>query len=169
MTKTSGKWTVAALMTMMTALGCVGSARQTDNQADVAAINELREREIALVGTGDVNRLLTVYTPDVVMMPPNEPLVRGEDGVRKWAEAMFGQVTMTGRYSASDVSVSGDWAVDRYVGVLTITPKGGGSPIEEKIKGVHIMKRQPDRTWRIAQDVWNSDAPSPPLPAPATK
>ena len=170
MTRTSPKWTVPVLMTVLTAFGCAGPAPQTNSQADVAAINELREREIALVATGDVNRLLTVYSSDVVVMPPNEPAVHGQDAVRKWGEAMFGQVTMSGRYTASDVSVLGDSAVDRYVGVLTITPKAGGSPTEEKIKGVHIMKRQPDGTWRIAQDVWNTDAPPPPSPpAPATK
>lgn len=157
-------------MTVMTAFGCARPANQTDTRADVAAINETREREIALVATGDANRLSSVYTSDVAMMPPNEPAVHGQDAMRKWAEATFGQVTMSGRYTTSDVSVAGDWAIDRYAGVLTITPKGGGSPTEEKIKGIHIMKRQPDGTWLIAQDVWNSDAPPPASPpAPATK
>ena len=25
---------------------------------------------------------------------------------------------------------------------------------------IHLLKRQPDGTWKIAQDVWNSDAPA---------
>jgi uncharacterized protein (TIGR02246 family) len=168
MTNDFREWMV--FVTVMTAFGCARPAPQTETRADVAAINEVREREIALVATGDVDGLLSVYTIDVVMMPPNEPALHGQDATKKWAEAMFGQVTMKGRYTTSDVSVAGDWAIDRYTGVLTITPKGGGSPSEEKVKGIHIMKRQPDGTWRIAQDVWNSDAPPPPNPPPpATK
>ena len=170
MMKNSGMWMVPVLMTVVTALGCSQPAPRTDTQADVLAINEVREREMELVGTGDIGRLLAVYASDVVMMPPNEPAVLGQDGMRKWGEAMFAQVTMSGRYTSSQVSVSGDWAVDRYAGVLTTTPKAGGSSTEEKIKGVHIMKRQPDGTWLIAQDIWNSDAPPPPSPPPpATK
>jgi ketosteroid isomerase-like protein len=165
----SGRWMLPFLLTMVTSAGCARSAPQTDTQADVSAINEVRERDISLVGAGDTNKLLTVYTSDVVVMPPNEPALAGHDGVRKWGEAMFGQVTITGRYTSSQVTVSGDWAADRYVGVLTVTPKAGGSPAEEKIKGVHIMKRQPNGTWLIAADIWNSDAPPPPSPAPPAK
>ena len=106
MMRNSGTWMVPVLMTVVTTLACARPAPQTDTRADVSAINEVREREIALVGTGDVNRLLAVYASDVVMMPPNEPAVLGQDGVRKWAEAMFAQVTMTGRYTSSEVSVS---------------------------------------------------------------
>jgi ketosteroid isomerase-like protein len=169
----SGRWMLPVLLTMVTSVGCAPSEpqtdAQTDTQADASAINQVREREISLVGTGDINKLLTVYTSDVVVMPPNEPAVTGHDAVRKWGEAMFGQATITGRYTSSQVTVSGDWAADRYVGVLTVTPKAGGSPAEEKIKGVHIMKRQPNGAWLIAVDIWNTDAPPPPSPAPPAK
>ena len=143
--------------------------RTPDTTADIQAINQVREREIALAGTGNMDSLLTVFTSDVAFMPPNEPAVHGQEALRKWGEAMFGQITLNGRYTSSEVSVSGDWAVDRYTGVLTATPKAGGSPTEEQIKGVHVMKRQPDGTWRIAQDVWNSDAPPSPSPPPPAK
>jgi hypothetical protein len=41
--------------------------------------------------------------------------------------------------------------------------------VTERIKGIHVMKRQPDGTWKIAQDVWNSDAPPTPPPVPPAK
>ncbi|MGQ0733890.1 MAG: YybH family protein [Acidobacteriota bacterium] len=156
---------IVLFVSVLTAFGCDQPAPRPDTQADVSAINAVREREIALVGSGDVDKLLTVYTSDIVMMPPNEPAVVGQEAVRRWADAMFGQITMSGSYSSADVSVSGDWAFDRYTGVLRVTPKAGGATIEERIKGIHIMKRQPDGTWLIAQDIWNTDAP-PPGPAP---
>jgi ketosteroid isomerase-like protein len=99
-------------------------------------------------------------------MPPDEPAVHGRDAMRKWAETVFSQMTMSGRYTSSDVTVSGDLAVVRYTGEITMTPKAGGRPATEHIKGIHVMKRQPDGSWKIAQDVWNSDAP--PAPPPST-
>ena len=163
--KTSRQWLVLVLVTVA-ASACARPAPQGDTQADVAAINEVREREVALASSGNMDSLLTVYASDVHWMPPNEPAAHGEEALKKSWQAMLGQVTLNVRYTGSEVSVSGDWAVDRYTAVITATPKAGGNPIEETIKGVHIMKRQPDGTWRIAQDVWNSDAAPPPSSPP---
>jgi len=137
-----------------------GQATQANTEKDVAAINAVQDREVALVATGNADSLITIATSDAELMPPDEPGVHGRDAMRKWAETVFGQATMSGRYTSSDVTVSGDLAVARYTADLTMTPKAGGAPVTEKIKGIHVMKRQPDGTWKIAQDVWNSDAPA---------
>lgn len=149
---------------MLVVVGCAPSSPQANTEADIAAINAVRDREMAFVAAGNMDSLAAIYAPDVAMMPPNEPAVNGLDAVRTWAGAMFTQMTMSGSYTSSQVTVSGDWGVDRYTAVLTATPKAGGAATEEHIKGVHIMHRGADGSWRIAQDVWNSDAP-PPAPA----
>lgn len=135
-------------------------AGQANTENDVAAINAAQDRELAMAATGNADSMATVVTSDAELMPPNEPAVHGLDAVKKWAETMFSQASLSGRYTSSDVTVSGDLAVARYTGELTITPKAGGAPVTERIKGIHVMKRQPDGSWKIAQDVWNSDAPA---------
>lgn len=146
--------------------GCVSKAEppaqagQANTENDVAAINAAQDRELAMAATGNADSMATVVTSDAELMPPNEPAVHGLDAMKKWAETMFSQASLSGRYTSSDVTVSGDLAVARYTGELTITPKAGGAPVTERIKGIHVMKRQPDGSWKIAQDVWNSDAPA---------
>lgn len=142
---------------------------QANTEKDVAAINAVQDREIAMVGVASPDSLLTIVTSDADYMPPDEPAVHGHDALRKWAETMFSQVTVSGRYTSSDVTVSGDLAVARYVGEVTFTPKAGGKPFTDHLKGIHVMKRQPDGSWKIAQDVWNSDAPAAPPPPPPSK
>ena len=137
---------------------------QASTEKDVAAINAVQDREISLVATANPDSLVTAFASDVDFMPPDEPAIRGHDGLRKWAETMFSQGTMSGRYLSSEVTVSGDVAVARYVGELTMKMKAGGAPVTEHLKGIHVMKRQPDGSWKIVQDVWNADAP----PAPPT-
>ena len=156
---------LAAGLSLVLVAACAPAGSPADTAADVAAINAVREQEMALVAAGSADSLAAVYAADVVVMPPNEPAVNGMEALRTWAQAMFGQMSMTGRYTSSQVTVAGDWAVDRYTAVLTATPKAGGAAMEEQIKGVHIMHRGADGAWRIAQDVWNSDAPPPPPPA----
>ncbi len=68
---------------------------------------------------------------------------------------------MSLEYTGSDVTVAGDWAIERYVGTVMMTPKAGGETITETIKGIHIYRRQPDGSWRIAQDIWNSNEAPP--------
>ena len=144
-------------------------AGQANTENDVAAINAVQDRELAMAATNSADSVTTVATSDPEMMPPNEPAVHGRDAMKKWAETMFSQATVSGRYTSSDVTVSGDLAVARYTGELTITPKAGGAPVTERIKGIHVMKRQPDGSWKIAQDVWNSDAPAVAASLPPTK
>jgi ketosteroid isomerase-like protein len=127
----------------------------------VAAISQVREREIASVMAGDVDELPSGFTSDVVFMPPNAPLITGHDAVKEWAAAMNEQFEISGGYTDSEVTVAGDWAVERYRGAFTFTPRAGGDAAEETIKGIHIYQRQPDGSWLIAQDIWNSDAPLP--------
>ena len=156
------------LVTWLLALGAVScgpSKPPADPAADEQAINAVREREITAFSAGAVDSLLAVMVPDVVMMPPNEPIVIGTDAVRTWAQTIASQVTVNGRYTDSKISINGDWATERYTMVLRFTPKAGGAAAEDVLKGIHIYHRQPDGSWRIVQDVWNADAP-PQAPAP---
>src|SRR5436190_3090195 len=130
------------LLISAAAAACAKPAQQVDTQADVAAINAVREREIALVASGNPDSMATVYTSDIVLMPPGEPTVQGQDALKKWAGGMFSQVNVTGKYTSSDVTVSGDQAIDRYTGSLTSTPKDGGAAAVEKFMGVHVVKVQ---------------------------
>jgi ketosteroid isomerase-like protein len=130
-----------------------------DIAAAVQAINAAANHEIAMFSSGNVDSVLAVFTPDAVVMPPNEAAVHGHDSLRIWTQGMYQQFSVSGRYLSSDVTVVGDWAIQRYAYQLTLTPKAGGQSIEERGKGIHIFRRQPDGIWLIVQDIWNSDAP----------
>jgi ketosteroid isomerase-like protein len=137
--------------------------------ADRAAVDALREREVAVLASGNVDSISSVYAEDIDMMPPNEPALSGLAAVRPWVEGMFSQVSIEAEYLTSSVEIVGDWAIDRYTGRITVTPKAGGAPMTETIKGFHIARRQPDGSWKIVKDTWNTDAPPPPAagaPAP---
>ncbi|MCI0696843.1 ester cyclase [candidate division KSB1 bacterium] len=54
------------------------------NQAQVEAINKLREQELAAFSTADVNALLKLFTDDAIVMPPNESALFGQDAIRAW-------------------------------------------------------------------------------------
>jgi ketosteroid isomerase-like protein len=87
-----------------------------------------------------------------------KPLV-GKDAIRAWTENIYKQFTVQGKYTSADVVVAGDWAFERITSTLTMKPVAGGEPVQEVATGMHIYRRQADGSWKIAQDVWNTDNP----------
>jgi ketosteroid isomerase-like protein len=92
-------------------------------------------------------------------MPPDEPAFVGKDALRSWAENIYKQFTVQGKYMSPDIVVAGDWAFEHWAYTLTMTPLAGSDPIQEVGKGIHIYRRQSDGSWKIAQDIWNTDSP----------
>lgn len=168
MPRTATRLFVVSALTALVA--CAPRPATVDTSADVAAIKTAQDHELAAVASGNVDSAAAVYTADVRMMPPDEPAVNGADALRSWVGAMYQEATFSGRYTSSDVQVAGDWGISHYVGELTVTPKAaGGKPVTQTLKGIHIFQRQPDGSWKIAQDVWNTDAPTAAAPAAPAK
>ena len=159
---------LTAAASLSLASGCAPRAAPVDTTADVAAVNAAGQHELSVFTGGRVDSLATVMSSDVVVMPPNEPMIHGLDGLKTWAQGMLGQMTMSGTYPHTDVTVSGDWAIQHYAYNLTLTPKAaGGAPMADHGNGIHIFHKQADGKWLIVQDIWNSEVALPAAPAPA--
>ena len=159
----------ATLLTVGT-LGCRNSspAQDTtdsrpgrDNAADKTAVSQVGEREVRAFNAKNIDSNVAVLAEDVVMMPAGEPMFTGRDAARAWLKRVHDQYTINLRYTASQVDVAGDWAIERFTLETTATPKKGGAAMKDRGKGIHIYRRQPDGSWLIAQDIWNSDLSSP--------
>ena len=157
----------ALLLSFLIAASCAPPAEEPEpeaeeavtTEADVEAINAVREQEIAAFTAGDIDGLLALFTDDGVVMPPNAPVAVGKEAVRSWLQDLYEQNSVQGTYTSSEVAVVGDWAFERLAFTLTLTPVAGGEPIQDVGKAVHIYQRQPDGSWKIAWDIWNSDNP----------
>ena len=129
-------------------------------EADVEAINQVREQEVAAINAADVEGDLAIRTDDAVHMPPNEPPVMGKEAIRSWMQAFLDQFTIQNfTASSQEIVVAGDWAFEHYSFNETLVPKAGGESIEDSGQCIHIYQRQPDGSWKIARDIWNSDNP----------
>ncbi len=153
-----------SLFILLSITACAPAAEEaveeaTTTEADLNAISEVREQEMAAINAANVEGFLTVLTEDVIVMPPNEPAINGKDAVESWTQSLLDQFAVQADYTASDIVVAGDWAFEHFSGNWTLTPNAGGEPIAETFKGIHIYQRQADGSWKIAWDTWNSDNP----------
>jgi len=122
---------------------------------DISAIKSVNEVFGGYVVAQDFESLVQLYTNDVVFMPPNGPAVHGRDNLLAWFKA-FPKATHM-ETNVDHVEGHGDLAyvLGRYS--MTIEPEGAPGPISDRGKFIEIRKRQPDGTWRMAADIFNSD------------
>ena len=150
----------------LTVVACGPAAEQPAAEApspaeDVAAIKNALDKGITAVHAGDASALAACYMDDAIVMPPNEASLTGKEGLRSWIEPHFSQFTEKISAQVAEVEVVGDWAFLRATYTVTLTPKAGGEPSEDSGKWLQIYKRQPDGSWQIAREIWNSDKPLP--------
>ena len=75
-------------------------------------------------------------------------------------EAMFKENAVKFVPTPFETQVAGDWAYDRGNATVTVTPKSG-KQMEESVKYLVIVKRQPDGSWKIYRLISNSNNPPP--------
>ena len=127
------------------------------SQADQQAINEVHDAEVAGFFSGDPEVVPSVFAESAVLMPPNEPIVEGTQAAVTWARNLYEGSSIQGDVEVTDFALSGDLAVERYAYDFEIVPDAGGDSIEDEGKGLHVYQRQPDGTWKITVDIWNSN------------
>jgi ketosteroid isomerase-like protein len=130
----------------------------------VAAINGAIESYSQAFMANDWPTFATHYAEDAVAMPPNAPAMQGRAAIRELAESW---PTITA-FSPTVEEIDGcrDLAFLSATYSLAAMPEGAPEPWEDNGKYVEIWRRQPDGSWLIAVEIWNSDNP-PPVPGEA--
>lgn len=124
---------------------------------DRAAVRALIEAEVRAGNAGDPDAFLALFAQDAVAMPPNAPAVEGA-AMGQWLRDFMGQARIAlDPYEDEELIMAGDWAIHRYAFRWTITPRAGGDPVTAQGKGFHIARRQPDGSWLLTHDIWNTD------------
>lgn len=123
-------------------------------------IIEYRRRYVDAVKAGDISRIEALLDDDIVSMPPNDTTLYGKEEARAWWEEYFQYFRLISLLeSERDVTVVGDWAIERSAHSVTIAPRTGGTRIRDEGRMFTIWKRQPDGSWKVAQEIWNSIKP----------
>ena len=131
-----------------------------NTDADVDAVNSVIESWIGFANANDGDGLIGLTCPDLEVIPPAGPPVSGTEAREMFLGILEG-FTVSLQPTTTEVVACGDWAVRRYAYEMTLAPKQGGEPITERGFAIHLFKRQPDGSWCIAKDIWNSVPPEP--------
>jgi uncharacterized protein (TIGR02246 family) len=145
---------ILSAISLIIHLGCRPGAAE----GEMEAINRLQKQVDAAIIAGDTEGYLALVADDAVLMPPNAPPVIGKDAIRSWNQAMSKRFRFQAYTPIDDeVVLAGEWAFRRATANWTLTPIAGGEPIHDSGKFIIIYERQPDGSWRVARDIWNSN------------
>lgn len=155
----------ARLLSLLVAAACTGAPAPgtMDRIALEAGVDSAANRLLAALRANAADSLMALMADDVVLMPPNEPILEGKAAVRAWYDQFLTQLrtselTITDR----EVLIGGEWATELAAFEWTLLPVGGGPAVLDRGSYVQVWHLEPDGRWLFAREIWNS------TPAPAT-
>jgi len=112
---------------------------------------------MAAMNGKDISKLMDMIAEDIVFLPPGFPPIRGKQAVEMMYRGFFQQFTKVDQTSTlEEVEVAGDWAYAWGTERTVLFLQTGGAPIQMEGRGLSILRRQPDGSWRFARSLSNS-------------
>jgi uncharacterized protein (TIGR02246 family) len=130
-------------------------------EKDRVAIRKTTAELLASVNASDADRCLAVWAADGVLMPPHHPSVQGHQAIVEYFRGLFSRSQFRFTFMSSNIHIAGDTALERVTYRATVWPGGDSPPIEDVGKGLHVFGRQPNGSWKLTHDIWNSDQSMP--------
>ena len=129
------------------------------------ALRDLDAQWSKAAGAKDLDKTVSFYSDDAVVMPPNAPSAATKEAVRNaWKGLLASPGLVIGwKTTKVEVAKSGDIAYSTGTYDVTVND-ASGKPVKDHGKLVVIWKKQGDGTWKAAVDIWNSDLPVAPSP-----
>ena len=146
---------------MLAVLGC----SKPDLEAEKAAILATDKPWMDAIAAKDVERSISYWSEDAVVMPQGQPAIVGNPALKAWATETLKIPGFNIRWVTTEVKVapSGDLA---YALAKTTTTVNGpdGKPISIPGKAATVWRKGTDGAWKCVVDIFNEDGPPPKPP-----
>jgi uncharacterized protein (TIGR02246 family) len=154
-----GATRAASFLTILGVTACSGtSSSETSDVATLrAGVDSVADRLLTALRNNASDSLMVLMADDVVLMPPNESVLKGKEAVRNWFDQLSTQLrtsdlTVTDR----EVLIGGQWATEVATFEWTLVPVGGGAAVTDRGSYVQVWRRETDGRWLFARELWNS-------------
>ncbi len=111
---------------------------------DEKAVRDADAEWSKVAGAKDLDKTVSFYADDAMVLPPNQPMVTSKSGIRDLWKG-FGDMGC-------------------LIGTYALTMKDG---TKDTGKYCEVWKKQADGKWKVATDMFSSDLPATPATSPA--
>jgi len=108
----------------------------------------------------DVEKSVAFFDEQGSMLPSNAPVLNGKDAITKSLASAFKIPDYTLTWHANKVGVAASGELGYTSGTYEFVAKeASGKTISDKGKYLTVWKKQPDGSWKVLLDIYNSDLP----------
>ena len=133
---------------------CTVSA--ADTKAIEQVLRDLDDQWSAAAGVKDFEKIVSFYSNDAVVMPPNAPRATTKEAIRTIWKDLLTDASISWKTKEVEVAQSGDLAYSSGTYEVTLNDPTG-TPVKDRGKYLEVWKKQADGTWKCVMDMWNSD------------
>ncbi len=142
----------------------VGAVTAADTKIE-QTLRDLDAQWSAAAGAKDLDKTVSFYSDDAIVMPPNASAARTKEAIRKLWQDLIASPGFVISWKATKIELakSGDLACLSGTYEFAMND-ASGKPVNDHGKYVEVWEKQADGKWKCGTDIWNSD-----LPVPAEK
>ena len=123
------------------------------------SVRAVAEGIVAADNVRDIERVMSFYADDAVLMPPNDSPVSGHSAIRPRYEALFASTQPAIMTALDEVRVAGEWAFVRGKNTGSMRPLSGGDGRALDDVFVMVLQRNRQGQWKIARLIWHRASP----------
>jgi uncharacterized protein (TIGR02246 family) len=119
------------------------------SQAEITAVNRMFEDAVR---RRDLERMASLYAADAIALPPDGPIVRGREDIKRlWGAVLEEKGLKSVRIETVDLQLAGDVAYE--VGEATL-----GLPTGPAVMKFVVVWKKAGGQWQVHRDIWNTKA-----------
>lgn len=127
-----------------------------DNQNSIESIIKTIKQEINAVAESNFDIYSSILTKDSEFMPPNSLPLSGEE-LLFWLKDFMENFNVEWiEFLHKNIEAVESLGFHEYSFRWRLIPKKGGDTKEHKGKGIHILRKESDGSWKIAREIWNN-------------
>jgi len=147
--------TKALIALFLFTYNCWAPAADTKS-ANEQAIRDADAQWAKAAAAKDVDKTVSFYSNDAIVLPPNQAAVTTKDGIRSlWKGLIDSATTISWTATRVEMAKSGDMAC--LTGTYELTMNDG---TKDRGKYCEVWEKQPNAKWKCGTDIWNSDLPA---------
>ena len=136
-------------------------ASAADTKVIEQNLRDLDDQWSATAGAKDLEKTVSFYSEDAIVMPPNASAAMTRETIRKVWQGLLASpgLVISWKTTKVEVAKSGDLAC--LSGTYDVAMNdASGKPVNDHGKYVEVWEKQSDGKWKCGTDIWNSDLPA---------